>query len=150
MLHGLFERLGLVSVVKTSGGKGLQVYVPLGEGRRRYTRTKPFAHRVATLLEQRMPELVVSRMTKQLRTGKVLVDWSQNDPHKTTVAVYSVRARERPTVSTPLAWEELRAAHEAGAAASLVFDPAAVLARVAEQGDPFAPLLSVRQTLPAL
>jgi bifunctional non-homologous end joining protein LigD len=150
VLHGLFERLGLVSVVKTSGGKGLQVYVPLGEGVATYARAKPFAQRVATLLEQRMPELVVSRMAKRLRAGKVLVDWSQNDPHKTTVAVYSVRARERPTVSTPLAWEELRAAHEAGAAASLAFDPAAALARVSEQGDLFAPLLSVRQALPAL
>ncbi|HKG39186.1 MAG TPA: DNA ligase D [Conexibacter sp.] len=150
VLHGLFERLGLVSVVKTSGGKGLQVYVPLGEGVASYTSTKPFAHRVATLLEQRMPELVVSRMTKQLRAGKVLVDWSQNDPHKTTVSVYSVRARPTPTVSTPLTWEELRAAHEAGAAGALVFDPAAALARVAGEGDPFASLLSVRQALPTL
>ena len=97
-----------------------------------------------------MPELVVSRMAKRLRTGKVLVDWSQNDPHKTTVAVYSVARTSSPTVSTPLAWEELRAAHDAGRADALVFDPAAVLARVAEHGDPFAPLLSVRQTLPAL
>jgi bifunctional non-homologous end joining protein LigD len=150
VLRGLFERLGLVSVVKTSGGKGLQVYVPLGEGVATYARTKPFAHRVATLLEQRMPERVVSRMTKRLHTGKVLVDWSQNDPHKTTVAVYSVRARERPTVSTPLAWAELQAAHDAGETESLAFDPVAVLARVAEHGDPFAPLLSVRQALPAL
>jgi bifunctional non-homologous end joining protein LigD len=150
VLHGLFERLGLVSVVKTSGGKGLQVYLPLGGGVATYARTKPFAHRVATLLEQQLPELVVSRMTKRLRAGKVLVDWSQNDPHKTTVAAYSVRARERPLVSTPLTWEELRVAHAAGDADRLAFDPAAVLARVAESGDPFAPLLSVRQELPAL
>jgi bifunctional non-homologous end joining protein LigD len=150
VLHGLFERLGLVSVVKTSGGKGLQVYVPLGEGVATYARTKPFARTVATLLEQRLPELVVSRMTKRLRPGRVLVDWSQNDAHKTTVSVYSVRARERPTVSTPLTWEELREAHAAGEADALVFDPQAVLARVAERGDLFAPLLSVRQQLPAL
>jgi bifunctional non-homologous end joining protein LigD len=150
VLHGLFERLGLVSVVKTSGGKGLQVYVPLGERVATYARTKPFAHRVATLLEQRMPELVVSRMTKRLRDGKVLVDWSQNDERKTTVAAYSVRARERPTVSTPLGWDELRAAHAAGEADGLVFDPPAVLARVAERGDLLAPLLGVRQDLPAL
>ncbi len=148
VLHGLFERLGLVSVVKTSGGKGLQVYVPLGERVATYKRTKPFAQRLATLLEQRLPELVVSRMTRSLRAGRVLVDWSQNDAHKTTVAAYSVRARERPTVSTPLTWEELRAAHAAGEADRLVFDPAAVLARVAEHGDPLAPLLSVRQHLP--
>ena len=87
-------------------------------------------------------------MTRSLRAGKVLVDWSQNDPHKTTVAAYSIRAREQPTVSTPLTWEELRAAHDAGAAERLVFDPAEVLARVAERGDPLAPLTSVRQELP--
>ncbi|HZV74000.1 MAG TPA: DNA ligase D [Conexibacter sp.] len=150
VLHGLFERLGLVSVVKTSGGKGLQVYVALGEGAATYRRTKPFAHRVAALLEQQLPELVVSRMAKRLRAGKVLVDWSQNDAHKTTVAVYSVRARPEPAVSTPLSWEELRAAHAAGEAEQLVFDPAAVLARVAQLGDLFAPLLSVPQELPAL
>ena len=150
VLHGLFERLGLVSVVKTSGGTGLQVYLPLGEAGPAYKLTKPFAHRVAVLLEQRLPELVVSRMTKRLRAGKVLVDWSQNDPHKTTVAVYSVRARPTPTVSTPLTWEELRAAHAAGAADALAFDPPAVLARVAEAGDAFAPLLTVRQQLPRL
>ena len=106
MLHGLFEQLGLENVVKTSGSKGLQVYVPLNT-RTDYGQTKPFARRVAELLEQRMPELVVSRMTKRLRPGKVLVDWSQNDAHKTTVTVYSVRARERPTVSTPVSWEEV-------------------------------------------
>lgn len=150
VLHGLFERLGLQSVVKTSGGKGLQVYVPLGERVATYKRTKPFAQRVAVLLEQQLPDLVVSRMAKRLRPGKVLVDWSQNDAHKTTVAVYSVRAQPQPTVSTPLAWEELRAAHVAGEAERLVFDPAAVLVRVAERGDLFAPLLGVRQQLPEL
>ena len=150
MLHGLFERLGLQSAVKTSGGKGLQVYVPIGAGVATYARTKPFALRVASLLEQALPDLVVTRMAKRLREGKVLVDWSQNDEHKTTVAVYSVRARERPIVSTPLAWEELRAAHEAGAAGELVFDTAGVLARVAERGDLFAPLLGTRQELPDL
>ena len=102
VLRGLFEQLGLESVVKTSGSKGMQVYVPLNDRDRPTTQTKPFARRVAELLEQRMPELVVSRMTKRLRPGKVLVDWSQNDDHKTTVTVYSVRARERPTVSTPV------------------------------------------------
>jgi bifunctional non-homologous end joining protein LigD len=150
VLAGLFERLGLRSVVKTSGGKGLQVYVPLGEGAATYARTKPFARRVAALLEQRLPELVIARMTKRLRAGRVLVDWSQNDEHKTTVAGYSVRGRERPLVSTPLAWEELRAAHAAGEARRLAFDADAVLARVAEHGDLLAPLLGVRQQLPEL
>jgi bifunctional non-homologous end joining protein LigD len=150
VLAGLFERLALQSVVKTSGGKGLQVYVPIGEGTASYERTKSFARRLAQLLEQQLPELVVARMTKRLRDGRVLVDWSQNDEHKTTVAVYSVRAGERPTVSTPLTWAELRAAHDAGAADRLVFDPAAVLARVAAHGDLFAPMLGLRQTLPEL
>jgi bifunctional non-homologous end joining protein LigD len=150
VLCGLFERLGLQSVVKTSGGKGLQVYVPLGEDGPTYERTKPFARRVATLLEQRLPELVVSRMTKRLRGGRVLVDWSQNDEHKTTVAAYSVRGRERPTVSTPLTWDELRAAHAAGRAEQLSFETGDVLRRVDEQGDLFAPLLGTRQQLPEL
>ncbi|HEY4276969.1 MAG TPA: DNA ligase D [Conexibacter sp.] len=151
VLHGLFDQLGLRSVVKTSGSKGLQVYLPLGEGTASYEQTKPFARRIAQLLEARMPDLVVARMTKSLRGGKVLVDWSQNDEHKTTVAVYSVRARERPTVSTPLSWEELRRAHDDGAVAQrLVFSPADVLARIAEQGDLFAPMLGSAQQLPQL
>jgi bifunctional non-homologous end joining protein LigD len=150
VLEALFERLGLESVVKTSGSKGLQVYVPLGEGVATYERTKHFARRIAELLEQRLPELVVARMTKRLRDGKVLVDWSQNDEHKTTVAAYSVRARERATVSTPISWEEVRAARDAGDPEKLTFDTAAALARVAEQGDLFAPLLGTRQQLPDL
>ncbi|HST40888.1 MAG TPA: hypothetical protein VLK58_15335, partial [Conexibacter sp.] len=150
LLEGLFGQLGLRSVVKTSGSKGLQVYLPLGEGVATYEQTKPFARRIAELLEQRLPELVVSRMTKALRTGKVLVDWSQNDVHKTTVAVYSVRAKERPTVSTPLTWDELREAHADGATERLAFEPAEVLRRVAEQGDLFAPMLGSAQRLPAL
>lgn len=148
VLEGLFAQLGLRTAVKTSGGKGLQVYLPLGEPDATYERTKTFARRIAELLEARLPQLVVSRMTKSLRRGKVLVDWSQNDEHKTTIAVYSVRARERPSVSTPLTWEELRAAHAAGEAERLVFDPAAVRARIAEQGDLFAPLLTTVQRLP--
>jgi bifunctional non-homologous end joining protein LigD len=150
LLHGLFAQLGLRSAVKTSGGKGMQVYVPIGEGSASYERTKPFARRIAQLLEQRLPDLVVSRMTKTLRAGKVLVDWSQNDQHKTTVAAYSVRARELPHVSAPLSWEELREAHAAGAAQRLRFTPPEVLARVAEQGDLFAPMLGSAQSLPDL
>ena len=149
VLRGLFGQLGLESVVKTSGSKGMQMYVPLN-GATDYEETKPFARRVAELLEQRMPELVVSRMTKRLRPGKVLVDWSQNDEHKTTVTVYSVRARERPTVSTPVSWEEVADAREARDPEMLSFDTEQVLQRVAEQGDLFAPLLSLKQQLPRL
>ncbi len=149
VLRGLFEQLGLQTLAKSSGSKGLQVYMPLG-GEVTYDQTKPFARRIAELLEQRMPELVVSRMTKKLRPGKVLVDWSQNDTHKTTVNVYSVRARERPTVSTPLAWDEVERCHRAGDPELLVFDTDQVLARFAESGDLFAPVLTVKQELPGL
>jgi bifunctional non-homologous end joining protein LigD len=149
VLHGLFEQLGLESFAKTSGSKGLQVYVPLNVSVT-YATTKPLARRIAELLEQRMPELVVSRMTKRLRPGRVLVDWSQNDAHKTTVNVYSVRARERPTVSTPVGWEEVTRCREAGDEQLLTFDVDQVLARVADQGDLFAPVLSLTQEFPAL
>jgi bifunctional non-homologous end joining protein LigD len=149
VLRGLFGQLGLESVVKTSGSKGMQMYVPLN-GPATYEQTKPFARRVAELLEQRMPELVVSRMTKRLREGKVFVDWSQNDDHKTTVTVYSVRARERPYVSTPVTWEEVAACREAGDPELLVFDTEQMLGRQESHGDLFAPLLSLKQRLPAL
>ena len=97
-----------------------------------------------------MPDLVVSRMTKRLRPGKVLVDWSQNDEHKTTANVYSLRARERPTVSTPVSWEEVADCRERGDESLLTFEAEELLARVAQQGDLFAPALSVSQQLPAL
>lgn len=150
MLQGMFEQLGLRCFAKTSGSKGLQVYVPLNSGRVGYERTKPFAKAVAETLEQARPELVVSRMTKQLRRGKVLVDWSQNDHAKTTVCVYSLRAREHPTVSTPVSWEEVRAARDAGDAETLRFDAAAVLERTSEHGDLFADVLTTKQRLPKL
>lgn len=148
VLCGLFGQLGLESLAKTSGSKGLQVYVPLNSAVT-YRQTKPFARKVAEVLEQRLPELVVSRMTKSLRGGKVLVDWSQNDEHKTTVNVYSVRARERPTVSTPVSWDEVQSCRDEGNPEILTFDTAQALARVAADGDQFASLLSLRQALPA-
>jgi bifunctional non-homologous end joining protein LigD len=147
VLRGLFAQLGLESVVKVSGSKGMQVYVPLNSPVS-YAQTKPFARQVAEALEQRMPELVVSRMTKTLRPGRVLVDWSQNDAHKTTVSVYSVRARDRPTVSTPVSWDEVSACREAEDPGKLSFETAEVLDRVARDGDLFAPLLSCVQALP--
>ncbi len=149
VLRGLFEQLGLESVAKTSGSKGLQVYVPLNTPTG-YRATKPFARRVAELLEQRIPELVVSRMTKRLRPGKVLVDWSQNDEHKTTATVYSLRARERPTASTPVTWEEVEVCHERRDERELTFEADDLLMRADEQGDLFAAVLGVKQELPAL
>jgi bifunctional non-homologous end joining protein LigD len=148
-LRGLFEQLGLECYPKTSGSKGMQLYVPLN-GDVTYDDTKPFAKAVAETLEKRFPDRVVSQMSKAKRPGKVLIDWSQNDRHKTTVCVYSLRAKEQPTVSTPLEWDEVEAALEAGDAQALVFDHAAVLERVAAKGDLFAPLLSEEQELPSI
>src|SRR5204863_3130971 len=127
-VRDVFGALGLESFVKTSGSKGLQAYVPLNTDVT-YERTKPFAQAVAQLLEKQHPEVVVSSMAKERRKGKVLVDWSQNDEHKTTANVYSLRARERPTVSTPLEWDEVEAALSAGDVDALVFTSADVLDR---------------------
>ncbi|HLW94921.1 MAG TPA: DNA ligase D [Solirubrobacteraceae bacterium] len=149
-LQGMFERIGLASFAKTSGSKGLQVYVPLNSPDATHEQTKSFARAVALAVEQAEPALAVSRMTKTLRAGKVLIDWSQNDGKKTTVSVYSLRARERPAVSAPLEWAEVRAALDSADDGALQFDSDAVLARVRERGDLFASVLSLVQALPAL
>ena len=146
-LRRVLEAVGLDAYPKTSGSKGLQVYVPLNTDVS-YADTKPFAKAVAELLEKEHPDRVVSRMAKELRRGKVFVDWSQNDRHKTTVSVYSLRARERPTVSTPVSWEEVEETLEGGKAENLTFECGAVLERVTETGDLFAPVLSQVQELP--
>ncbi|MHB8235485.1 MAG: DNA ligase D [Solirubrobacteraceae bacterium] len=149
-LQGMFENLGLQSFAKTSGKKGLQLYLPLNGPDVAFAQTKPFAKAVAELLEQSEPELVVSTQTKARRTGKVLIDWSQNDSRKTTVCVYSLRATPRPTVSTPVDWDEVRATLDSGDPETLAFDAAQVLRRIEERGDLFAPVLSLVQQLPAL
>ena len=115
-----------------------------------YEQTKSFAHAVARLLEQEHPDLVVSDMKKAARTNKVLVDWSQNDEHKTTISVYSLRAREHPTVSTPVTWDEVEQALKKKDAARLVFEAKDVLARVEKMGDLFEPALKLKQKLPQL
>ena len=148
-LREIFEHFGLQSFPKTSGSKGLQIYVPLNTPTS-YDQTKPFAHALARLLEHDHRSLVVSDMKKELRVGKVLVDWSQNDEHKTTIGVYSLRARERPTVSTPVKWEEVELALKKKDADLLVFDAGQVLKRVEKIGDLFAPVLSLKQKLPKL
>jgi bifunctional non-homologous end joining protein LigD len=145
-LRDLFAGLGLRSHAKTSGSKGLQVYVPLNTPVT-YGETKPVARAVAELLEAERPDAVVSRMAKRLRAGRVLVDWSQNTEHKSMVCAYSVRAKARPTVSTPLAWAEVEATVGAGDAGRLVFEIGDVLERVAAHGDLFAGVLSERQEL---
>ena len=148
-LRDIFEHFKLESFPKTSGSKGLQIYVPLN-AKTSYDETKPFAHALARLLENEHRELVVSDMKKAIRTGKVLVDWSQNDEHKTTISVYSLRARERPTVSTPVTWDEVERTLKNKDASLLVFEVPQVLQRVAKMGDLFAPLLKLKQKLPKL
>ena len=147
MLRKLFDSLGMESFPKTSGSKGLQVYVPLNRPVT-YEKTKPFAHAVAQLLESQSPGKIVSVMSKSLRKGKVFIDWSQNDEKKTTVSVYSLRAKDRPTVSTPVTWKEVEAAVRQKK--PLSFDSVAVLRRVEKQGDLFAPVLTLQQKLPTL
>ena len=150
LLKALFDSLKLKAFAKTSGSKGLQVYVPLNTPAATYEKTKAFAHAVALSLEQEAPKRVVSKMQKSLRPGKVLVDWSQNDDHKTTVNVYSLRAKARPTVSTPVTWEEVAAAVKKKDAKRLTFETKDVLKRVKKLGDLFAPVLTLKQKLPAI
>jgi len=147
ILEDMFRRLGLQTFAKTSGSKGLQIYLPL-HAKVTYDDTKPFARAVADALAAKRPDLVVSNMKKSLRGGKVLVDWSQNDPHKTTVCVYSLRARERPTVSMPVTWTEVEGCLRAKDPARLAFEADVALRRVEERGDLFEPLLSLKQKLP--
>jgi len=143
-IRALLEPLGLEIFAKTSGSKGLQLYVPLNTPSD-YEETKPFAHSVAVHLEKVKPDLVVEKMDKDRRQGKVLIDWSQNHPTKTTVGVYSLRAMDRPTVSTPVSWAEVEAA--AGGEA-LGFESGEVLERIERLGDLFAPVATLQQRLP--
>lgn len=144
-LRAALEDLNLQSFAKTSGSKGMQVYVPLNTPVS-YDDTKPFSHQLARLLEQRHPQHIVSNMRKELRTGKVFIDWSQNDAHKTTVCVYSLRAKSRPMVSTPVTWEEVEACLKRRR--PLAFDSAQALERVQRLGDLFASVLNHKQRLP--
>ena len=146
-VRDVFAALGLQSFAKTSGSKGLQVYVPLNTAVS-YEKTKPFAHAIAELLEKQAPNEVVSRMQKGLRPGKVLVDWSQNDDKKTTINVYSLRAKDRPNVSTPVTWEEVERAWKRTKPLSFTSDE--TLERVDKMGDIFAPVLKLKQKLPTL
>jgi bifunctional non-homologous end joining protein LigD len=148
-LRDFLEGAGLKAFAKTSGSKGLQVYVPLNM-KVEYPETKSFSRELARKLEREHPDLVVSDMKKSLRNGKVFVDWSQNDQHKTTVCVYSLRAKERPTVSCPVTWIEVENCLVKKSPAPLVFDSEQVLHRVNEHGDLFEPVLKLKQKLPKL
>lgn len=145
----IFEQFGLQAFAKTSGSKGLQVYVPLNTAVT-YEQTKPFAKAIAQLLEERHPHLVVSDMKKALRVNKVFVDWSQNDDYKTTVNVYSLRAKDQPTVSTPVSWDEVENCLKKEDPELLVFTSDQVLRRVEKSGDLFEPVLKLKQKLPPL
>jgi bifunctional non-homologous end joining protein LigD len=144
-IRHVLDRFGLVGLPKTSGGKGLQLYVPLNTPHT-HEQCSSFALAVAQLLQRARPDAVTSVMRKADRPGKVFVDWSQNSRHKTTVAVYSLRARARPTVSTPLTWDEVGAA--SSERESLVFEASDVLERVDTHGDLFADVLRTEQRLP--
>jgi bifunctional non-homologous end joining protein LigD len=147
-LKDVLDQLGLHSCAKVSGSKGLQVYVPLNTSVT-YEETGPFAKTLAQFLEHEHPRQVVSNMSKALRTEKVLIDWSQNHEKKTTVAVYSLRAkRDEPYVSMPVSWDDLRRALSGEDSDQLSFSPDAALKRLRKQGDLFTPLLTVAQELP--
>jgi bifunctional non-homologous end joining protein LigD len=156
-VRDLFDHFGLQCFPKTSGSKGLQVYAPLNNAEVTYEAddedgkgTKPLARAIAQLLEKQTPKEVVSKMKKVERKCKVFVDWSQNHRRKTTIAVYSLRARERPTVSTPVSWEEVEHAARKEDADSLVFEAKDVLKRIERDGDLFEPVLKLKQELPRL
>jgi len=146
-LRELFASFDLECFAKTTGSKGLQVYVPLNT-RVTYEKTKPLARAIAQLLEKQTPDKVLHKMSKDMRKGKVFVDWSQNHPRKTTVSVYSMRAREAPTVSTPISWDEAEAAVAADDASMLRFEAGDVIERFEKLGDLFAPVLELEQKLP--
>ena len=147
MIKKIFDKDGLEVVPKTSGSKGLQLFVPLNTAVS-YDDTKPLAHEIAKKLEHDHPDLIVSGQSRAEREGKVLVDWSQNDDHKTTASVYSLRAKEQPTASTPITWAEAKKALKAGKPEALVFTKDDLLKRIDKHGDLFEPVLKLKQKLP--
>jgi bifunctional non-homologous end joining protein LigD len=146
-LRQIFSAFELECFPKVSGGKGLQVYLPLNT-KVSYEQTSPLAKAIAQLLEKQTPKEVVSKMAKAERRGRVFVDWSQNHQKKTTIGVYSLRARDRPTASIPLHWREVERTAKNGDAKDLRFEIPAAIERVEKQGDLFEPVLKMRQKLP--
>src|SRR3954451_17032598 len=147
-LRELLAQVDLECFAKTSGSKGMQLYVPLNT-KTSYEETRPFGQAVAQIAANQDPENILAKMGKKTdRSGKVLIDWYQNNERKTTIAVYSLRARERPTVSTPVTWEEVETAAKSGDGSGLVFESHQVLERIEEHGDLFAPVLDLKQNLP--
>jgi bifunctional non-homologous end joining protein LigD len=146
-LRDLLAKMKLKSFAKTSGSKGLQVYVPLNTAAT-FEQTKDLSRSLAQHLEGEHPNLITSNMSKALRKNKVFVDWSQNDEHKTTICVYSLRAKDEPTVSTPVTWDEVAHCLKKKKADMLKFRSDQTLARVKKMGDLFAPVERLKQKLP--
>jgi len=146
-LRAIFEKYNLQSYPKTSGSKGLQIYLPLNTDTS-YDQTKQFARHLAESLAEKYPNQVIANMKKELRAGKVLIDWSQNDIHKTTVCAYSLRAKESPFISTPVSWPEVEKALENKDPAILQYDSLQVIDRIGQHGDLFAPVLNLKQNFP--
>ena len=146
-LRDLLGKMKLRAFAKTSGSKGLQVYVPLNTPVT-FDQTKDLSRALAQYLEGEHPDKVTSNMSRAVRKGKVFVDWSQNDEHKTTICVYSLRAREEPTVSTPVTWDEVENCLRKKKAELLKFRPDKTLARVKKMGDLYAPVEKLKQKFP--
>jgi len=150
ILRELLSRLGLASRVKTSGQKGLHVFVPLNSPGVTFADSKQFSKAVALILEKNYPELVTAKMAKAARTGRVFINWSQNDAALTMVCVYSLRAREKPYASFPLDWRELEDLAGTGDPEKLQVLQGEAVRRVEEAGDLFAEVLTKKQKLPHL
>jgi bifunctional non-homologous end joining protein LigD len=150
LLRDLFARLKLTGSVKTSGRKGLHLFVPLNRGEATFAETKSFSRAVAETLQHDHPDLVTAKMARELRAGKVFINWSQNSASKTMVCVYSLRAEEQPTVSFPLTWPEVAAVHRRGASGTVRITAAEALGRIERNGDLFREVLRKRQKLPRL
>jgi bifunctional non-homologous end joining protein LigD len=149
-LRELLAQLDLECFAKTSGSKGMQLYVPLNT-KTSYEKTRPFAQAIAQIVAKQNPDDVLAKMGKKTdRSGKVLIDWYQNNERKTTICVYSLRAREHPTCSTPITWDEVEAAASSGDGSALVFETTDVLKRIDDHGDLFSPVLELEQELPVL
>jgi bifunctional non-homologous end joining protein LigD len=146
-LRDKLAEMKLESFPKTSGSKGIQLYVPLNTAVT-FEQTKTMAHQLGDAIVTEHPDAAVTKMLKTLRKNKVLIDWSQNDAHKTTVCVYSLRGTPRPQVSTPLTWQELQKLWKRGDVDAFRFSPDDVRARVKKHGDLFAPVLTLKQKLP--
>ncbi len=149
LLRRVLEGIGLTALAKVSGKNGVHCYVPLNTPVT-FDQTKQFAQTVALLMEKHYPDRVTSKMRKEHRGGRIFIDWSQNDEHKTTVCAYSLRATAEPRVSTPISWEELAAAVKTRSADKLIFSPQRVIERLEKDGDPFEPALTLRQVLPGI